>query len=201
LRYYDCAKFMQLDPEIEEKIKEEMIRLTSVGRTNWDTRHTLCAAKWMKKLIEAEGGDERILLPAIYFHDTGYENVPLGYSHQDCQAAKKGHAENGAANAKFFFSKLNYFTPEEIGRIVYLIKNHDIHNDVTEEDRQLILEADGLGQIDWENCPPSYSKESAVVFFKAFKNRDRLPHVKTKTGKKFYSELLPKAEEYLKTME
>jgi hypothetical protein len=189
---------MKLDQEIENKIKGEMIKLTSVGRTNWDTRHTLCAVKWMKKLIETEGGDERVLIPAIYFHDTGYDEVPLGYSHQECLASKKGHAENGAANAEFFFSRLDYFTPKEIERIVYLIKNHDIHDNVTEKDRQLVLEADGLGQIDWENCPPSYDKKNAVEFFTAFKNRDRLPYVKTETGKKLYGEVLAKAEEYLK---
>lgn len=178
-----------------------MIKLTSVGRTNWDTRHILCTVKWMKKLIASEGGDERILIPAMYFHDTGYENVPLGYSHEECLVAKKGHAANGAANAKFFFSKLNYFTEKEIERIVYLIQNHDIHDNVTEKDRQLVLEADGLGQIDWEDCRPSYDKENTLKFFESFKNKDRLPYVKTETGKKYYAEIVKKAEEYLAKMQ
>jgi hypothetical protein len=191
---------MPLDPVVEEKIKTEMIRLTAVGRTNWDTRHTLCAVKWLKKLIACEGGDERILITTMYLHDTGYDYVPLSYSHEECLSVKKGHAENGAANAKEFLPKLDYFTPEEIDRIVYLIKNHDIHKNVIEKDRQLVLEADGLGQIDWNDCQPSYDKKNAEIFLHNFFPNDRLPYVKTKTGKKFYSELLIKAEEHLKNM-
>jgi hypothetical protein len=189
---------MHLDPEIEEKIKEEMIKLTSVGRTNWDTKHTLCAVKWMKKLIEAEGGDERILLPAMYFHDTGYEDLGNSYGVDEVAAAKKGHAQRGAENAFDFLQNLNYFSAEEIKRIVYLITNHDIHNNVTENDRQLILEADGLGQIDWENCPPSYDKKSQLRFLNEILPRDRIPFIKTAAGKKYFTELLEKAKNYRK---
>jgi|WetSurMetagenome_2_1015567.scaffolds.fasta_scaffold00657_12 hypothetical protein len=189
-----------LDSKIEEKIKEEMIKLTAVGRTDWDTRHILCTVKWIKKIIEGEGGDERVLIPTMYLHNTGYNHVPLGYSHEQCISAKKGHAENGAKIAKDFLPKLNYFTTKEIERIVYLIKNHDIHENVTEDDRQLVLEADGLGAIDWWSCRPSYNKENATIFLKDFQEKDRVPFVKTETGKKLYSELILKAEEYLKRM-
>ncbi|MDD4902705.1 MAG: hypothetical protein PHE24_06240 [Patescibacteria group bacterium] len=185
---------MQLDAKIEEKIKEEMIRLTSVGRTNWDTRHTLCAVKWMKKLIAAEGGDERILIPAIYFHDTGYENLGKSYGLDEVMDAKKGHAEQGAGNALNFLSGLKYFTPEELKRICYLIANHDKHKNITEPDRQLILEADGLGQIDWENCPPSFDKKNRLRFINEILPRDRIPFIKTTAGKRYFNELLEKAK-------
>lgn len=191
---------MQLDSIIEEKIKKEAIRLLSVGRTDWDVRHTLCAVGWMKKLIEKEGGDERILVPAIYFHDTGYEELKKGYSHEECLAAKLGHGRRGSENAKKFLMTLDYFTAEEIDRIIYLVLNHDVHDNVNETDRQLILEADGLGQIDWENCPPSYDKENCLKFLENTFKKDRINYVKTETGKKFYGELLKKAYEYLEKM-
>ncbi|HTW96991.1 MAG TPA: hypothetical protein VMD74_05035 [Candidatus Methylomirabilis sp.] len=73
----------------------------------------------------------------------------------------------------------------------------NIHNNVTEKDRQLVLEADGLGQIDWNDCSPSYDKKNTEEFFAAFKNKDRLPYVKTETGKKFYQELIKMAEKFL----
>jgi len=189
---------MKLDPIIEEKIKTEAIKLLSVGRADWDIRHTLCAAGWMKKLIEQEGGDERILIPAIYFHDTGYEELKKGYSHEECLAAKLGHGKRGAENVKKFLPTLGYFTAIEVERISYLVMNHDIHDNVTEADRQLILEADGLGQIDWENCPPSYDKKNCLKFLKTTFKNDRLNYVKTETGRNFYNELLDKAYKYLR---
>ena len=171
--------------------------MLSTGRTDWDIRHTLKTVDWIKMLIEKEGGNERTLVPAMYFHDTGYEELKKGYSHEECLAAKKDHGIKGAKNAENFLPTLDYFTPEEIERICYLVLNHDIHNNVTEADRQLILEADGLGQIDWYNCKPSYDKENCLKFLNTTFKDDRINYVKTETGKKYYAELLEKAYEYL----
>jgi hypothetical protein len=187
---------MKLDPIIEEKIKEEMIKLTSVGRTNWDTRHTLSAVKWMKKLIASEGGDERILIPAIYFHDTGYEDLGNSCGINEVYAAKKGHAERGAENAVNFFSSLKYFSAEELKRIVYLISNHNIHDNIAEDDRQLIFEADGIAQLDWEDCPPNYNKKDREKWLKTILPKERIPYLKTTAGKKYFNELLAKAKKY-----
>ena len=186
-----------LDPTIEGIIKDEVIKLLSTGRTDWDVRHTFKAVDWIKILIEKEGGNERTIVPAMYFHDTGYEELKKGYGHDEVMAKKYGHAARSYENAKMFLPTLNYFTPKEIERICYLILNHDIHNNVTEADRQLILEADGLGQIDWYNCKPSYDKENCLKFLNTTFKDDRINYVKTETGKKYYAELLEKAYEYL----
>lgn len=191
---------MKLGSTIEEEIKNEAVDILQVGRTDWDIRHTVCSIKWIKKLIEQEGGDERVLIPAMYFHDTGYEELKMGYSHQECLVAKKNHATRGAENAVSFLPKLNYFTAEEIERIVYLVKNHDIHNNIAEHDRQLVMEADGFAQIDWENCPPSYDKKNCIEFLNTTFEKDRVPYIKTKTGKKVLRDLLEKANNYLKKM-
>ena len=187
---------MKLDKKIEAKIKQEALKLLKSGRTNWDVRHTLCAVKWIKKLIELEGGDARILIPAIYFHDTGYKKLPLGYNHKQVMAAKPDHALQSAENVKQFFPKLNYFTPKEISRIAYLVKNHDKHSHISEPDRQLVFEADGFAQIDWYNCQPSYDKKNTLLFFTTYFKKRR-QYIKTKSGKKIFKQLLAKAEKYL----
>ena len=187
---------MKLDKKIEAKIKREALKLLKSGRTNWDARHTLCAVKWIKKLIKLEGGDERILIPAIYLHDTGYKELPLGYNHHQCLTAKVSHARRSAENVKIFFPKLNYFTPKEISRIAYLAANHDKHNHIRAEDLQLIFEADGFAQIDWYDCRPSYDKKNCAHFLKTtFKHRKK--YIKTKSGKKILKQLLAKTEKYL----
>lgn len=188
---------MQLDKEIEQKIKEEAIKFLSVGRTNWDVRHTLETVDWMKILITTEGGNERILVPVMYFHDTGYEELSKGYGHEEVLAAKHGHGERGAKHVREILPTLDYFSSEEIDRIAYLVLNHDIHNNVTETDRQLVLEADGLGQIDWENCPPSYDRENCFKFLTTTFQHDRINFVKTETGIKLYAALTQKAFAYL----
>lgn len=189
---------MKLDKKIEAKIKKQALKLLKIGRTGWDIRHTLCAVKWMKKLIKFEGGDEKTLIPAIYFHDAGYEELPLGFSHKQCMELKKkkDHGAAGAKLAKKYLTKIKYFKKPEIERIAYLIKNHNKHDNIKKFDRQLIFEADGLAQIDWHNCPPSYDKKNTELFLNTtFKKR--MKYIKTKSGKKMLKRLLAKTEEYL----
>ncbi|MFH0956037.1 MAG: hypothetical protein V1801_02380 [Candidatus Falkowbacteria bacterium] len=188
---------MPLDKKIEAKIKKQAIKLLSIGRTDFDVRHTLCAVKWIKKLIELEGGEEKILIPAVYFHDTGYEKLPKGYTHNQCMAAKPDHASQGEQNVKKILPKLNYFTPEEINRIAYLVKNHDKHSTIKETDRQLLFEADGFAQIDWYDYKPSYDKKNILLFLKTYFKK-RKQYIKTKSGKKILKNLLAKTKKYLK---
>jgi hypothetical protein len=191
---------MKLSKQIEEKIKIKALELLAKGRTDWDQRHTLCAVDWMRKLIAVEGGDERVLIPAIYFHDTGYEELEKGYSYDDVLTAKPKHAEISEMHAKKYLPKLKYFTPQEIKRITYLVKNHDIHNNITEHDRQLIFEADGLAQVDWQNCPTNFDKKSCLKFMDDAVKNERLPFLKTRFGKKTYKKLLASAKKYLSEM-
>lgn len=187
---------MTLDKKIEAKIKREALKLLKNGRANWDRRHTLCAVKWIKKISKLENGDEKILIPAVYFHDTGYEELPLGYNHKQCLAAKPDHALQSAKNVKQFFPSLNYFTPKEINRIAYLVKNHDKHSLIRAKDLQLVFEADGLAQIDWYDCYPSYDKENTIKFLTTtFKSRTK--YYKTKSGQKILKQLLNKTKKYL----
>lgn len=187
---------MKLDKKIEAKIKQSALKLLKNGRTNWDRRHTLCAVKWLKNLIKLEGGNEKIIIPAIYFHDTGYEELPLGYSHKECLAAKPDHARQSAKNIKEIFPKLNYFSKTEINRIANLVIGHDKHSLIRKKDQQLVFEADGLAQIDWYNCKPSYDKKNTELFLNTtFKNRTK--YIKTKTGKKILKRLIAKAKKYL----
>lgn len=146
--------------------------------------------KWIKKLIKLEGGNEKILIPAAYLHDIGYDELPLGYNHRQCLKLKKkkDHGEIGAELAKKYLPEIN--------RIVYLIKNHNKHSNIKEMDRQLIMEADGFAQIDWYNCRPSYDKKNTELFLAtSFKNR--IKYIKTESGKKILEKLLTKAKKYL----
>ncbi len=192
---------MRLDKKTEVKIKKEALRLLKVGRPNWDKKHTLSSVKWIKKLISSEGGDEKILISTMYLHDIGYNKLPKGYSHEFIMKNKKevDHGKIGSLIAAKYLSTLNYFTNKEIDKIVYLIKNHNKHNDIKQKDRQLVFEADSLAQIDYRECPPNYDYKNLKIFLNTtFKHRVKF--IKTKTGKEILNILLPQAKIYLKEL-
>ncbi|MDO8240377.1 MAG: HD domain-containing protein [Candidatus Moranbacteria bacterium] len=188
---------MKLDKIIEEKIKEEVLKKLQNGKPNWDIPHTLNAVEWMRCLIEGEGGNERILIPAIYFHDTGYPELDENYNYDDLIESKKMHAIKGAEFTKNVLSQINYFSKEEVEEIVYLVKKHDEHDNLETHNRRLIFEADGLSMIDWEHVKPNFDQKNRTEFLnKYFISERGLDRWHTITGKKYLKILFKKAKEY-----
>jgi hypothetical protein len=153
----------------------------------------------MKELIKHEGGDEKILVPTMYLHDTGYPILKNGYTYEESIRSKKMHAKRGAANAKRVISAIEGFSQTELDKIIYLIANHDKHEGLETLDRKLVFEADGLAQIDWENVKPNFDKKNRVKFLEKYFAEERgADRWHTETGKKYLKILLKKAEEYNK---
>ncbi len=186
---------MELDRKLENQIKKEALVFLKRGRKNWDVQHTLCAVKWVKKLIKQEGGDKKTLIPAVYFHDTGYDYLQ-NYDFDKVIAAKKNHGKNGAKIVKKILPKYN-FTRKEINRIAYLVGNHNIHHNITEFDRQLVFEADGLAMIDVKSTKTSFNKKDYIRFLKEYYHK-RKKYMKTKTGKKYLKELMKEVKIFIK---
>jgi len=191
---------MKLDKKTEVKIKKEALKFLKRGKPNWDVPHTLCAVKWMKLLIAHEGGDERTLIPAIYFHDTGYPTLQKNYNFDQLMSVKRSRANNHAKIAakivKEIFPKY-HFTKKEINRIAYLVGNHNIHDNIIETDRQLVFEADGLAIIDVKAVKPNFDKKNYLRFLKEY-YQERKKYMKTKTGKKYLKDLMKEVKKYLK---
>jgi hypothetical protein len=190
---------MKLPKKIEETIRDEAINLLEKGKPDWDIPHTLNAVRWIKKLSKHEGGDERILVPAMYLHDTGYPILKMGYTYEDMIRSKKLHAKRGASNAKKILAAIGGFSRTEIEKIAYLIANHDKHTGLYSLDRKLVFEADGLAQIDWGKSRPNFDRKNRVKFLKKYFAEERgADRWHTETGKKYLKILLKKAEEYNK---
>ena len=153
----------------------------------------------MRELIKNEGGDEKVLVTAIYLHDIGYgELIDKNYSLDDRLAVKEKHMEIGAARASNICEELGY-EKEEIKKISHLIEVHDNYDELKEKDEILVMEADSLALLNYERAPTNLSKEDYQDFLENFKN-GRKNYIKTATGKKWVKELLPQAEEYSKTL-
>jgi len=185
---------MRLDAETEEKLKSEAVAYLKDGKPDWDIPHTLLTVHWMRELIDAEGGDERILVSTMYLHDIGYPKLKKGYTFDDLMKSKQSHDEIGAKPAKPILEKLGY--PEaEVKEITTLIGHHYKKDRLDSHNAQLVLEADGLAKIDWEHIPPNFDKENSLKYLEYFKGRN-LPKFKTETGKRFLKDLLAKSESY-----
>ncbi|MCD6371325.1 MAG: hypothetical protein J7L39_01240 [Candidatus Aenigmarchaeota archaeon] len=68
----------KLDKKIETVIRKKVEEIFKKHTGGWALPHTLRTVYWMKKLIQKEGGNERILIPAAYFHDIGYVETKVG---------------------------------------------------------------------------------------------------------------------------
>lgn len=193
---------MKLDPETEEKIKSAVLKYLERGRPGWDVPHTLACVHWMKELLRNEKGEERILIPTMYFHDIGYidlmEETPLDLRKN--MDMKEEHMKRGAIIARKILNEVGSFSQKEIDRIAYLVSIHDSYEKIIESndsDAMLIYEADGLGQIDRERVKPTYSKQDAEIILHDFQKKRGL-RFQTVSGKRFYKELIEKAIEYSK---
>jgi HD superfamily phosphodiesterase len=183
---------MNLDPELEKRLKSIALSYLERGRGVFDTSHTLAAVRYMKALVEAEGGDERVLVTTMYFHDIGYAGLFEGTAIDldNVRAASDIHMERGAAEAENELIELCY-QPEEIQQITNLIRNHDNLERLDDQntlESQLVFEADSLGHL---NAEHTFEGEQYLEAMRDFK-RKRVPRFRTETGKEFLEPLLEK---------
>lgn len=189
---------MKLNKNIEEKIKNEALEYLEL-RPNWDIEHTLNAVHWMRILIKNEGGNEKILIPVIYLHDTGYPKLKPGYSYQKVINAKEYHSRRGAEIAKKFLPTLKYFRKSEINIICELIKHHDKYGPFDDPELQLVYEADRLSQIDFERVKPNFNKKDCEKWLTNYW-RKRKSFMKTKTSIDALKNLEQYAKKYIAQM-
>lgn len=190
---------MKLGRKLENRVKKEVLKMLKKGKPDWDLPHTLDSVKWMKKLVKYEGGNEKVLVTAMYFHDVGYTSLPRGYSYEDVTKVKKerDHAKVGARMAGVILEKIGGYTDREIEKIIHLVRLHSRHTNIKSRERQLVFEADGLAQINWHECPPNFDKKNCLEWLEKYLSVERpMKRWKTKTGKKYFRHLLKKSETY-----
>jgi hypothetical protein len=178
-----------------KQLESEVLEILKSGRPNWDIPHTLTSVYYMKKLLEVEIGSEKILISTMYLHDIGYFNVKADLStHKGTMSVKNDHMKNGIIIAESILEKLNY-TKNQISQILYLIGCHDDLNDLSDSSKQLVFEADSLGQIDISRAPSNLKGEDRKIFIESFE-KIRVPKFRTQVGIKLLSELFPQAKEF-----
>ena len=173
-----------------EALKREALKYLEEGRPNWDVPHTLATIHWIKELIKAEGGNEKILVSTMYLHDIDYTKKDSDYN--SVSKSKEKHMVLGSKLAKEILSKLEY-SEEEIKEIVHLVRVHDNIETLSSFNEILVFEADSLTQIDVERIQSTFNKDEIKRFLNSFEEY-RLPRFKTNKGKALVKELFKKVK-------
>ena len=151
-------------------IFEEIWRL---AKPYLDTRkndvHTELSIRYAYRLMEIEGGDENIVIPAVILHDVGWKKVPpelhlkaFGPKATSPELNRK-HEIEGVKIARHILTNLNYDT-EKIDLIAEIIDGHDSRKESISLDDRIVKDADKLWRcsregfnIDNERFEESYA--------------------------------------------
>ncbi len=152
-------------------IFEEIWRL---AKPYLDTRkndvHTEISIRFAYQLMEAEGGDENIVVPAVILHDAGWKKVPQEL-HLKAFGPKatspeinRTHEIEGVKIARGILANIKYDT-KKIAQIVKIIDGHDSRKKSISLDDSIVKDADKLWRysregfhIDNERFGESYAE-------------------------------------------
>jgi len=111
--------------------------------------HTDIAVEFGVKLLEKEGGDKEIVIPALILHDVGWKKVPeelqaLAYGPKiKSPELNKMHEVEGAKIAKELLEKLNY-DKDKTKEILEIIDGHDSRKEAHSLNDRIVRDADKL---------------------------------------------------------
>ena len=186
-----------MTPHLEKALAAKARPILEKGRKG-DWEHTLRTIEYGRKLLSNEDGEEDIVIPALYLHDTGWSAIDY-QDFLDASPAKKKetrslqlHMEHSARIAGEVLQELA-FARDKRTKIVSIIAVHDdpdkifALNDIS---ATLVMEADrldryGLRSIKrYENMFGSdYFKEAAWIEGLAMRREGLKEWFKTATGK------------------
>jgi hypothetical protein len=124
-----------------------------------DTRkndlHTRIAYSFALKLLEAEGGDEKIVIPAVLLHDVGWKAVPEELQLKAFGPGKYNlelnriHEVEGAKIARELLQEAGY-DPALVDQITEIILGHDSRQEAISHNDAMVKDSDKLWRFSRE---------------------------------------------------
>jgi HD superfamily phosphohydrolase YqeK len=117
-----------------------------------DLLHTQVAHQYCLRLLSAEGGDQRIVEPAVILHDVGWSKLPpeqiklafgIRAGGQEAKRINRIHEVEGAVISGKLLQTLNY-DPLLIERIAQMIERHDSGERPEGLEEKILKDADKL---------------------------------------------------------
>jgi HD superfamily phosphodiesterase len=128
-------------------------KIWELAKPYLDTRdndiHTRISVEFAYKLMEAEGGDEDVVIPAVILHDVGWKQVPedlqlKGFGPKaTLPELTKVHEEEGVKIAKDILEKIKYDN-KKIEEILRIVGGHDSRKEFVSLNDKLVKDADKL---------------------------------------------------------
>ncbi len=150
-------------------LKDIYLKIFNLAGPYLDTRdndiHTRIAHSFALKLLEAEGGDEKVVIPAVLLHDLGWKMVPenlqlkaFGPGKRDMEI-NRIHEVEGAKIAREILESVNY-DADLVEEIVTIISEHDSRREPLSLNDAIVKDSDKL----WR-----FSEEALVIDPKRFR--------------------------------
>jgi HD superfamily phosphodiesterase len=117
--------------------------------------HTEISIRFAEMLLEKEGGDENVVMPAIILHDVGWIRVPEDEQHKgfgpEIQSPRvvKKHELEGVQIAKEILEAVDY-NKEKIAEILEIIEGHDSRKEADSINESIVKDADKLWRFSRE---------------------------------------------------
>jgi HD superfamily phosphodiesterase len=117
--------------------------------------HTKISVRFATALLEKEGGDEEIVMPAIILHDVGWIRIPEDEQHRgygpDIQSSSvvKKHELEGVEIAKRILEAVDY-NQEKTAEILEIIEGHDSRKETDSINESIVKDADKLWRFSRE---------------------------------------------------
>jgi hypothetical protein len=134
-------------------MKEIFRRLRQLAAPYLDTRqndvHTDISVQFAYKLMEREGGDEGVVIPAVILHDVGWKKIPedlhlKAYGpHAIYPEVNRIHEVEGAKIAGEILMEVGYYEGH-VPEIVEIIEGHDSRKEPLSLNDKIVKDADKL---------------------------------------------------------
>lgn len=134
-----------------------------------DDGHARITLKYARELVELEGGNEDIVIPAIILHDIGYSQIPRerrmkifdkDASKEEREAVRNEHQAESVKLGEQILKQLNY--PDEmIPEILEIVSQHDTRKGFISKNEGLVRDADKLWRFSAEGFGADKTRNNA----------------------------------------
>lgn len=117
--------------------------------------HTEISVRFAEMLLEKEGGDENVVMPAIILHDVGWIKVPEDEQHKgfgpeiQSPSVVKKHELEGVEMARGILEAVDY-NKEKVAEILEIIEGHDSRKEADSINESIVKDADKLWRFSRE---------------------------------------------------
>jgi HD superfamily phosphodiesterase len=155
-------------------MEAKFLSIFDLARPYLDTRdnelHTRVACRFARRLLDAEGGDENVVLPAVILHDIGWKTIPeelhlkaFGPGENDL-SINRIHEVEGARLAREILEEFGYDSglADEIAEIIL---GHDSRKEALSVNDAVVKDSDKLWRFSEEALevdPPRFGIPAAV---------------------------------------